>query len=259
MSVGVLAAIFIVATLGHFMAAFWYVAYRNQWTICEKKIYAIKISDKQLHRELLNSVHTPIHAAVLAAFAYAGFFANRSWIGFIGTLAVSFVWAEVWHYTSHRAMHLKPLHWIHAEHHKSHINSPLTAISFSFWEKLFFDVGYLGVLALLDGVIGLNFYGIAAWFVGYLIVNSFGHANFEFRPEDYNSAVGRLLTTTVYHSLHHSRYMGNYGLATRTLDQFFGTEWEDYERLYTRITKSGPPLAGLRERVDCSEMRGLDR
>ena len=142
------------------------------------------------------------------------------------------------------------LHWIHAEHHKSHINSPFTAISFSFSEKLIFDVGYLGALAIIDGLISLNFYGIAAWYVGYLIVNSFGHANFEFRSETYNALFGKVLTTSAYHSLHHSRYTGNYGLATRVLDQLFGTEWTDYERLYTRVTGEGPPLTSLRERVD---------
>ena len=44
--------------------------------------------------------------------------------------------------------------------------------------------------------------------------------------------MGKMLTTTTYHSLHHSRYTGNYGLGTRVLDRIFGTEWEDYERLY---------------------------
>lgn len=250
MSAGEVAALLVVATLGHVMAAVWYGAYRYEWTLCRKKIYDIKIGEKQLRRELRNSIHTPIHAIILAAFLAAGFFAERSWAGFFATLVLAFVWAEIWHYVSHRAMHLKPLHWIHAEHHKSHINSPFTAISFSFSEKLIFDVGYLCVLALIDTVIPLNFYGIASWYVGYLIVNSFGHANFEFRPENYNAVMGKVLTTTAYHSLHHSRYTGNYGLATRCLDQLFRTEWTDYEKLYARVTGEGPPLKTLRERAD---------
>ena len=243
-------ALLLIATMGHVMAAIWYLAYRNEWTFCSKKIYAIKIGEKQLRRELLNSIHSPIHAVLLAAFLYAGLFAERSWTGFFITLVIAFVWAEIWHYVSHRAFHLKSLHWIHAEHHKSHVNSPFTAISFSFWEKLIFDLGYLVVLAGLDLVLPLNFYGIAGWYVGYLIVNSVSHANFEFRPRGYNAVLGKLLTTTTYHSLHHSRYTGNYGLATRTLDQIFKTEWTDYEKLYTRVTGDGPPLSSLRERVD---------
>ncbi|MFN0219774.1 MAG: sterol desaturase family protein [Hyphomicrobium sp.] len=249
MSAGEIAALLVVAMLGHVMAGIWYVAYKNEWKLCEKKIYDIRISDKQLRRELLNSIHTPIHAVILAAFLAAGCFSERSWAGFLATLVLAFVWAEIWHYLSHRAMHLKFLHWIHAEHHKSHINSPFTAISFSFTEKLIFDLGYVGGLALVDSVISLNFYGIVTWFVGYLMVNSFGHANFEFRSENYNAAFGKVLTTSAYHSLHHSRYTGNYGLATRILDKIFATEWTDYERLYARVTGEGPPLRTLQERV----------
>ena len=74
MSAGEITALLVVATLGHAMAAVWYVAYKNEWKLCEKKIYAIKISDKQMRRELLNSIHTPIHAIILAAFLAAGSF-----------------------------------------------------------------------------------------------------------------------------------------------------------------------------------------
>lgn len=252
MHTGEIATLFVIATLGHVMAGIWYIAYRNEWTICQKKIYALKINEKQMRRELRNSIHTPIHAVILAAFLAAGFFSNRSWAGFVATLALAFLWAEIWHYFSHRAMHWKPLHWIHAEHHKSHINSPFTAISFSFCEKLIFDIGHIGALAIVDSMINLNFYGIAGWYVGYLVINSFSHANFEFRPGTYNALLGKVLTTTTYHSLHHSRYTGNYGLASRILDQLFATEWTDYEKLYTRVTGEGPPLKSLRERIEDS-------
>jgi Delta7-sterol 5-desaturase len=169
----------IVATLGHVMAFIWYAAYKDQWEICNTKIYNIKIEEKQIKREMRNSLHTPIHAVILAVFLYVGLFTARSWPSCVLTLILAFVWAEIWHYVSHRAMHIKRFHWIHVEHHKSHINSPFTAISFSFAEKLIFDVGYLGVLALIDQVVSLNFYGIALWYVGYLIINSFSHATFE--------------------------------------------------------------------------------
>jgi Delta7-sterol 5-desaturase len=142
------------------------------------------------------------------------------------------------------------LHRIHVEHHGSHINSPFTAISFSFSEKLLFDLGYLGVLAGIDLVAPLNFFGIAAWYVGYLIINSFSHANFEFRPDTYNKWVGQVLASTTYHSLHHSRYTSNYGLATRVLDRLCKTEWTDYEKLYDRVTVEKRPLKSLRERAD---------
>ena len=98
------------------------------------------------------------------------------------------------------------------EHHKSRLNSPFTAISFSFTEKLVFDLGLLAPLALVDAFLSLNAYGVAAWYIGYLVINSFSHANFELKSKDYNRWLGKLLTSHTYHSLHHSRYTGNYGL-----------------------------------------------
>jgi Delta7-sterol 5-desaturase len=241
----------VIATLGHAMAFMWYLAVNNNWKICERTIYDLPFKKDQVRRELINSVHTPIHAVALLVYMYLGFFANRSWISFWPSVLVTFVGAEIWHYGSHRAFHLKSLHWIHLEHHKSLTNSPFTAISFSLWEKLIFDIGLLGILATVDYLIySLNFFGIAAWYVGYLIINSFSHANFELHSSDYNSRLGKFLTSTTYHSLHHSRYTGNYGLGTRLLDKLFKTEWDDYERLYERICRDEVPLTTLREKVE---------
>ena len=71
-----IAILLVIATLGHAMALFWYVANRNKWKICQRTIYDLPISEKQIRQELQNSVHTPIHAVILAAFLYLGFFQN---------------------------------------------------------------------------------------------------------------------------------------------------------------------------------------
>lgn len=243
----------IIALLGHAMALLWYVAKKYDWKICERTIYDLPIKGRQLRRELINSLHTPIHAVMLLGCLALGYFNNTSWASFFVCGIATTVWAEIWHYFSHRAFHLDALHWIHAEHHKSHLNTPLTAISFSFSEKLIFDIGMLLPFMIADHFVSVNFFGIAAWYIGYLIINSFSHANFEFRAASYNSHVGKVLTTTTYHSLHHSRYTGNYGLGTRILDRLFGTEWEDYEPLYDRVNSERKPLAHLRERVSAGE------
>lgn len=241
--------LFIIATLGHVMALLWYVAGKSGWRIAQRTIYDLPINDRQVRREMINSIHTPIHAVLLLACIWFGLFANRTVISFVATLLLTTAWAEIWHYCSHRAFHLKSLHWIHAEHHKSRLNSPFTAISFSFPEKLIFDAGMLIALGLIDMAVSLNFYGIAGWYIGYLAINSFSHANFEFRPATYNRFLGKFLATTTYHSLHHSRYTGNYGLGTRFLDRLFGTEWEDYEAVYDRVTVEKRPLEQLRQKV----------
>lgn len=240
----------VVGVLGHAMALVWYFADRFQFKVCERRIYDLEIGDKQVRREVRNSIHSPIHAVMLAGCLYVGLFQNKSVVSFVVAAVLTTVWAEIWHYASHRAFHLKPLHWIHIEHHKSRLNSPFTAISFSFMEKLIFDIGILGFMAFVDMVYSLNFYGVAGWYVGYLIINSFSHANFELKSDRYLQWLGKALTSTTYHSLHHSRYTGNYGLGTRFLDRMFGTEWEDYEPLYERVSAERRPLRHLREVIE---------
>lgn len=249
-SVSTIAALILVAVLGHIMALVWYAAATGKWRVCERQIYDLPVDKDQIRRETLNSVHAPIHAVLLALFVYADFFQSHSVASFVLTAVITTVWAEVWHYASHRALHWRPLHWIHLEHHKSHVNTWMTAISFSFSEKLIFDLGLLVPLALLDMLTSLNFLGIAAWYVGYLVINSFSHANFELKPANFNQFLGKVITSTTYHSLHHSRYTGNYGLGTRVLDRLFKTEWPDYEIVYDKVSSERTPLKKLRERFD---------
>jgi sterol desaturase/sphingolipid hydroxylase (fatty acid hydroxylase superfamily) len=245
-----IAILLLIAVLGHAMAGLWYVAGARKCKLCNRLIYDLPIRARQVRRELINSLHNPAHAIFLLAFLWAGCFQDRTLTSFVATAVLTLVWAEIWHYFSHRAFHLPSLHWIHAEHHKSRLNSPFTAISFSFTEKLIFDLGLLGVLCAVDLFFPLNFFGIAFWYVGYLTINSFSHANYEFRPATFNRHLGKVLASTTYHSLHHSRYTGNYGLGTRFLDRWLGTEWPDYEALYDRVSTDRKPLTSLAERVE---------
>jgi Delta7-sterol 5-desaturase len=254
-SPSVLALLAIVAILGHIMGFFWYYAAQHQWRVCQRQIYNLPFRKDQIARELKNSIHAPMHAVIIGAFYLLGCFHDASYSSFFVSLILTGVWAEVWHYVSHRLFHLKQFHWIHVEHHRSHVNSPFTAISFSFAEKTVFDIGLLIPLALFDRFYNLNVLGIGAWYIGYLIINSFSHANFELKSATYNNVFGKILTTTTYHSLHHSRYTGNFGLGTRFLDKLFGTEWVDYEALYLRICGEERPLSNLREKVDVSSSR----
>ena len=250
MSVPVAATLLLIAVLGHVMAFIWCLAARHEWKLSRRTLYALSFKHDQTRRELRNSLHLPMHAAILLAFLSVGFFANRDPLSFVYSLFLTATWAEIWHYASHRAFHLRALHWIHVEHHKSQVNSPFTAISFSLMEKLVFDLGLLGLLAGIDCFVSLNFFGVAVWYVGYLAINSFAHANFELKSKHYLRFLGRMFTSTTYHSLHHARYTSNYGLGTRVLDRIFGTEWQDYERVYDRLFSEQGPLTRLRQWID---------
>jgi lathosterol oxidase len=249
MTPAVVSVLLLIAVLPHALALLLYLASKHRWKPTRRPIYDLPFKSKQIKQELRNSLYSPMHAVILLGFLSLGSLANRAPLSFLYTLVLTTVWAEIWHYASHRAFHLRALHWIHAEHHRSQLNSPFTAMSFSFTEKLVFDVGLLGLLAIVDQFVELNFFGIAVWYAGYLVMTALGHANFELKPEDYNSSLGKVLTSAVYHSLHHSRYTGNYGLGTRLLDRIFRTEWEDYERVYDRICREQRPLTRLRETV----------
>jgi lathosterol oxidase len=239
----------IIAVLGHLMAIFWFLADRRNSRLCRKTIYDIPIPEEQIRRELRNSVHMPINAVLLGLALFLDSFNATTWLSFLLSFIVASVWAEIWHYSSHRLLHLKKFHWIHREHHKSRLNSPFTAISFSFTEKLIFNIGIICLLMILDRFVSLNFFGIAGWYISYLSINSFSHANFEFKSDTYLQVFGKVLTSTTYHSLHHSRYTKNYGLGTRFMDRMFGTEWTDYEDVYKRVTVDQVPLKKIREKV----------
>ena len=240
----------LVAVIGHLMALFWLCVEEYEVDLSRDRIYDLPIKDPQVRRELKNSLHTPMHALILMAALLLGLFDARGLWSFVYTLVLTALWAEIWHYASHRAMHLKSLHWIHAEHHRSRLSSPFTALSFSFTEKLIFDLGMIGGMALVGLLLPLNWFGVAMWFVLYLIINSYGHANYEIRGETFMKIKGTVLTSTVYHALHHSRYTGNYGLGTRVLDRLLGTEWPDAEAVFERVVIEKTPLTGLRERVE---------
>ncbi len=213
------ATLCIVALIGHLMALFWLCVENYDVDLSRQKIYDLPIKDPQVRRELKNSLHTPLHAAMLLGALLLGLFESRSLVSFVLTVLLTAIWAKIWHYVSHRAFHLKSLHWIHAKLHRSRLSRPFTAPSFSLSENLVFGLGIIGGMALLGLWLDLNFFSMAAWFVGYLIINSYGHANYEIRGETFMELKGIILTSTVYHALHHSRYTCNCGLGIRVLDR----------------------------------------
>lgn len=217
-----------------------------------KRVYAIDASPEQERRERRNAwVTTPIHAVLFGAFVFGGVLRvqETGWQAFVGTFLLALVWTEVWHYASHRAMHWKPLHFIHVEHHRSRVTQPWTSVSFSLLEKFIFSAGILGGLAIASQWQPLSAMGITCYYVVYFFTNTLGHANFEFRAPSYRRTwMGRIFNSPTYHALHHARYIRNYGLLTPWLDQLFGTEWDDADAVQTQVAQ-GRPLQRLQDRA----------
>ena len=221
-----------------------------------RRIYNLEASQDQLKEELNNSwLTSPLHSFLIGAALYAGFLHQypETWLTITYTFAIVFVWTEIWHYFSHRAMHHKALLFIHREHHKSKITTPLSSISFSFLEKFIFSVGIVGPVAMLSWVMPISFYGIVAYYIFYFVTNALGHSNIEIREPGYAQTwIGKVINTPAYHAMHHARYVKNYGLITSTLDRMFNTMWEDYDKVQSRAA-SDQPLSKLSERMTPKE------
>lgn len=217
-----------------------------------RRIYNISPSQEQLKEEFQNSFLTsPLHAVLIGLVLYTGFLKDHTntWLNFTYTFAIVFVWTEIWHYFSHRAMHHKALLFIHREHHKSKITNPMSSISFSFLEKLIFSGGIIAPVAALSWVMPVSFFGIVAYYLFYFITNTLGHSNVEIRDPNYAETwLGKVINTPTYHAMHHARYVKNYGLITSTLDRLFNTMWEDYDKVQRRAA-SNQPLEKLSERL----------
>jgi sterol desaturase/sphingolipid hydroxylase (fatty acid hydroxylase superfamily) len=217
-----------------------------------KRIYNVETTQQQLKEELENSFLTsPLHAFLIWLALYSGMLTDHAttWVNFLYTFLIVFVWTEIWHYFSHRAMHTKALLFIHREHHKSKVTNPLSSISFSFLEKLIFSLGIIIPVSLLSGIMPISFYGIYAYYIFYFITNVLGHSNMEIRDPQYASSwIGKILNTPTFHAMHHARYVKNYGLITSTLDRLFNTMWEDYDKVQSRAA-SEQPLTRLSERL----------
>ncbi len=217
-----------------------------------RRVYNLQADQEQLREELNNSwLTSPLHSALIGLALYSGLLVSteETWWRFSYTFLIVFVWTEIWHYFSHRAMHHKSLLWIHREHHKSKVTNPISSISFSFLEKLIFSVGIVGPVSLLSWVTPISFYGIVAYYIFYFITNTLGHSNFEIREPGYATTwIGKVINTPTYHAMHHARYVKNYGLITSTLDRLFNTMWEDYDKVQTRAA-SEQPLNKLSERL----------
>jgi lathosterol oxidase len=226
----------------------WYIRARNL-----RRVYAIAATDEQLRRERNNALFTtPIHPGMMALAMITGVMriAPESWLPILATFAVTFVWAEVYHYLLHRAIHWRSLHFIHREHHLSRVTNAWTSISFSFYEEFFFALGMMGFLSLISWISPVSMYGVVGYYLLYFFTNTIGHANVEINAPRYmETFFGGIFTTSAYHAMHHARYVKNYGLLTRMMDRLFDSEWDDTSAVQTRAAL-GQPLTSLRERLD---------
>ncbi|MCO5935176.1 sterol desaturase family protein [Mucilaginibacter sp. RB4R14] len=198
---------------------------------------------KDFKREILQSMQTTAVFAVIAYVVlytplknYTRLYTNLTdfplWYLPV-SLVLSLVIHDTYFYWMHRLLHHKSLFKLtHLVHHQSTNPSPWASYSFHFAEALTEGM----VLLVIVMVIPIHPL-MAVWFtiVGF-IINVYGHLGYEIAPKWLrNSFFFEIISTSVYHNMHHSKFKGNYGLYFRLWDRLLKTEHPDYVKDYDRV------------------------
>ena len=204
-----------------------------------------RVDARQIRGEIGNTVVTLIagtatagsvvalHAAGLTRLTEAPvpLPAIAAWI--VGGLLFNDAWFYGWHRLLH---HPRLFRHVHAVHHRSIDVNPFTSYSFHAVEAVLLGAWIVPAAALLPvPMVSLG----ALQAIG-LVNNVMAHLGYEFLPAwILKVPLLRWTNTATFHSLHHTRSRGNFGLHTRLWDRLFGTEIGDYERVF--VARGAPP------------------
>ena len=199
-----------------------------------KRIVAGEIDRKKLWVEILHGFKILLlDACVAVIFLKTGLLhivPLESSLQFVVTFLIFFVWVEIYFYYSHRLIHHPRLFWIHRHHHQATIVNPWTSLSFSVVERLVLLFGVIGITAVVSFWFPFTIEAYAIYFAVNYILNVYGHLNVEIMPTAFvHNPIGKVINTTTYHTLHHIRYRGHYGLFTSVMDKIHNTYFKDYE------------------------------
>jgi Delta7-sterol 5-desaturase len=228
---------------GSLMALAYYIFWKffkkrfQKWRIQIRE----RVDSKQIKAELKNAVITALVGSLFSVIViylnskgYTKIYTNYAdypfftFAGFFLLLIID----DTWFYWMHRLLHHPKIYrHIHAVHHKSVDVNPFTSMSFHALEPFlltlwifpvaFFVPTYAPVLGVLQ------IYGF--------LDNIKSHLGYEFFPKKFNKSWLRFLTSSTYHNMHHSKFMGNYGVHFRIWDKLLKTEFKDYEQEYDKI------------------------
>lgn len=172
-------------------------------------------------------VYSAVIVAALAGWrlgAFPKFYlhpAENGWPYFALSIAATLGVQDLLFYPLHRLLHSRAFVSMHAIHHRSKIPTPFAFNSFHPIEAIF-QILHVPVAMALFRV------SPAALFISVCVVsntlNVYGHLNFAPRmPEWLSRHWSRFACISPFHSLHHARFRGNYGLYSALWDRLFGT------------------------------------
>jgi sterol desaturase/sphingolipid hydroxylase (fatty acid hydroxylase superfamily) len=210
-----------------------------------------RVDGRQLRREIGHTFVTllagtvsagtvlGLHAAGLAKLTGA----PAPALTVVAWIVAGVLFNDAWFYGWHRLLHHPRLfRYIHVVHHRSVDVNPFTSYSFHVVEALLLGAWIIPAAVLLP----IPMAAIGALQVIGLANNVMAHLGYEFLPPWLLKVpLLRWTNTATFHSLHHTRSRGNFGLHTRFWDRLFGTEIGDYERVFVeRGGNGGSPPPG---------------
>jgi len=149
------------------------------------------------------------------------------------SLLIAFVIHDTYFYWMHRFFHHpKVFRFTHFIHHKYTNPSPWASHSFNLVEA------YVEAFVIIIIVSILPMHRVAIFMFAFtsFVVNIYGHLGYELAPQWLrNSFLFKMINTSVYHNMHHSKFKGNYSLYFRFWDKVMKTEIPHYEKLYDEI------------------------
>lgn len=201
-----------------------------------------RVDAAQIKRELKNSVFTLLVGAgfstlvyYLNSIGYTKIYTNindYSLFYSIGGFFILLLADDTWFYWTHRLLHHPRLfRCVHVVHHKSVDVNPFTSMSFHFLEAMALSLWILPV-SFIFPIYAPVLMVLQIW--GFLD-NLKSHLGYEFYPAWWNKSIGKLLTSSTHHNMHHSKFGGNYGVHFRVWDKLQGTEFRDYEAEFEKI------------------------
>jgi len=142
---------------------------------------------------------------------------------------------ETYYYWLHRWMHRPKIYrWIHKTHHDSIITSPWTSFSFHPMESI------LQAIVIPFIVIFLPMHNVVIMTMLILMTVSatINHLDIEIYPKNAERHwFGKWIIGATHHSMHHAKFIKNFGLYFTFWDKWMGTESEEFEALFREKTQ----------------------
>jgi sterol desaturase/sphingolipid hydroxylase (fatty acid hydroxylase superfamily) len=238
------------AAVGQFLINYGFIAvvYFLVWKLLKRRLqnWRIQLKErvdaKQIKFEIINSLFTLMVSTliVLAIYLmkslgltkiytdineYPRFFA-------IGGFFIFLFLDDTWFYWIHRLLHHpKIFKYVHKVHHKSIDVNPFTSLSFH-WVETLLLTSWIVPVSMFFPMYVPAFGLLQIWG---LLDNIKSHIGYEFFPSWWNKSIGKLMTSSTHHNMHHSKFNGNYGVHFRIWDRLLGTEFNDYEKTFDEI------------------------